>query len=137
MGKPLTLRRLLVLIICVSFGSELGIGLGRRWGLIGLAIGFPLGTFLAVYCADFIVVGWYRLFIHFPHCRNGKCSQPSDYMWLAGTFYGCEGWRKFRYRCRCGDIYLRKGRHFMEVLPDGTLRLYKKQIGFGKWEDES
>ncbi len=71
-----------------------------------------------------------------PECRQGRCRSFRDYVWMRGTVFGWEKGGRFRYRCKCGDEYLRDGRKFLRVLGDGTTRGYKRyECGVG-WMDD-
>jgi len=77
-------------------------------------------------------------FFPFPLCRRGKCYRlGTDCVWRIGTLFGYETKGIYSYKCRCGDVYIREGKRFMELLPDDTLRPYKKLIAFRKWADDS
>ncbi len=60
----------------------------------------------------------------------------ADYVWKRGTIYGWQGGGEYHYRCRCGDVYVRKGKQFMVCFPDGSRQTYKKLSGFRRWEDD-
>src|SRR3984957_16397120 len=58
------------------------------------------------------------LFVPFPTCKKGKCSNIDDYSFFHGTFFGKCKWGVYWYKCRCGDQYLRRGKKFMEFIPE-------------------
>ena len=53
------------------------------------------------------------------------------------TLFGYETKGNYLYRCACGDMYVREGTRFMELLTDDTRRPYKRLVGFRKWADDS
>jgi hypothetical protein len=59
-----------------------------------------------------------------------------QFTWNWGSFFGREKGGQYWYKCACGDQYIRKRNRFIEVLPDGTKRPYKKLVGFRKWADD-
>lgn len=56
-------------------------------------------------------------------------------MWRKGTIYGREKDGSYKYRCKCGDHFLRDGKRFMQVLDNGKLRPYKLYEQ-GKWVND-
>jgi hypothetical protein len=59
-----------------------------------------------------------------PTCRQGRCvggrlTDFGDYNSVKDEEGGL-----FGFRCRCGDIYRKVGRRFVEVAPDGSIRPY-------------
>ena len=82
--------------------------------------------------------GGLLLFFPLPFCRRGKCQAfGQDYIWRLGTLFGYETKGTYSYKCACGDIYIRNGARFMELLPDGTRRPYKRLVDFREWADDS
>lgn len=73
------------------------------------------------------------LFFPFPSCRNGRCRGISAYYWSLGTTYGRERWGVYRYRCCCGDEYIREGKRFFFVRPDGSKQPYMTLTDFRTW----
>ena len=137
-----------------SFGfiiltSLLSLYLKTIWG-IPVWIGFPIvfvALCLIVWAA---LLSRLLLFFPFPICRKGKCHSIDDYSWSMGSYFGKCWWGVYWYRCRCGDEYLRRGKRFMEFIPEvvkppspwfyiskGTTRPYKKLVGFRKWVDDT
>jgi hypothetical protein len=109
--------------------------LKKSWG-IGPWIGYSIGFVIVFFLSWAILLGHILLFFPFPSCRQRKCHSIDDYTWNIGSFLGREGWGVYSYKCECGNEYVREGKRFMEVLPDGTKRPYKKLIGFRKWADD-
>jgi hypothetical protein len=120
-----------VLWMIGSVGLVTAIWLGNRVGFIGFVIGFPTGaavmlgilsgaSMLGELIHGLVVVGVPA----FPVCRNrccrgGRFSDPGDYtiVWNDdGTVRG--------FRCRCGNIYQKVGRRFVELGPSGTFNPY-------------
>jgi hypothetical protein len=99
-------------------------------------VGFPLGFSGAVLATWAILLGRIVLLFPFPICREGKCRGLNGYVWKKGTLYGSKKGGLYRYRCRCGREYVRKGRKFMEVGSEGVAQPYKKLTGFREWTDD-
>ena len=125
---------LLYMMIWSSCGGILAFSLGKPFGLIGFIVCYLLGVIVAYLLTWLILVERALFFYPLPVCQQGKC-QDSNYQWPVGTFYGFL-WGVYRYRCKCGDEYVRVGKRFMKLLPDGERRPYKKLTGFRKWEDD-
>jgi hypothetical protein len=83
-----------------------------------------------------IWLGRILFFYPFPFCRRGKCHSIEDYRWYIDAIFGRVGRGVYLYKCKCGDEYIREGKRFMEILPDGTKRPYKKLVSFRKWADD-
>jgi hypothetical protein len=132
----MTLPRLIVTAIWIASGVVLGSMLGRTWGTLGNVLGFLAGILIAFLLTWLIVLSRNLLLMPFPECRRGKCRTYRGYVWKRGTLYGREKGGIFRYRCKCGDEYIRDGNRFLQVLSDGTTRSYKKYEGGKKWVDD-
>lgn len=137
---PRSVVRQLTVIFCIAVGTRLGSFLGKKlhdlFGAAGLWIGYVLGIFIVLAIIWLILLGKILLFFPFPCCRRGRCHSIDNYGWPLGTFYGRIGWRRFEYVCRCGDLYIRQGTRFMQILPNGKKMPYKRLTGFRKWEND-
>lgn len=134
--RMVTLPRFLVTTGWIASGVALGTFVGKKWGAIGYISGFALGTYGA-FCLTWLVLVTRNVLLRpFPVCRQGKCRTFREYVWKRGSIYGWEKGGIFRYRCRCGDEYLRVGKRFLQVLDDGATRPYKKYQRGGKWVDD-
>jgi len=141
--------RLLRGIAFLILGVLLGDFLKKSWG-ITVWIGYPLGYVVVCLLAWAVLLGRILLFVPFPLCRKGKCHSIDDYSWFMGSFFGKCKCGVYWYKCHCGDQYLRRGKRFMEFIPDvtvppspwvninkGTTRPHKKLVGFRKWADDA
>src|SRR5882762_5454810 len=109
----------------------------KPWGRIGYGVSNLLGIIVGFLITRAILVGRLRLFFPLPLCRRGKChTLGRDYVWRLGTLFGYETKGNYLHKCACGDMYVRKGTRFMELLPDDTRRPYKRLVGFRKWVDD-
>jgi hypothetical protein len=137
---PRSVVRLVLVWLCLAVGVIFGNFLGPHFepicGVAGHWIGYIIGVLVVLIVLWLILLGHVVLFFPFTSCRQGKCHGIEDYRWYIGTIYGRVSCGTYRYRCRCGDEYVRQGNRFMEVLPDGTKRPYKKLVGFRKWADD-
>jgi hypothetical protein len=136
-------------IAFVALTGLLSAFLNKSFG-ISLWIGAPvIFLFLCIF-AWAVLLGRLLLFIPFPPCKKGKCHSIDDYSWFMGSFFGKCKWGTYWYKCHCGDQYLRRGKRFMEFIPEvvvppspwininkGTTRPYKKLISFRKWADDT
>jgi hypothetical protein len=142
----ITVLRGWIFLIVVSL---LAIFLKEKWR-IAAWIGFPMVFITLSLIIWAFLLGRLLLFVPFPSCRKGKCHGIDDYSWFHGTFFGKCRWGLYWYKCHCGDQYLRRGKKFMEFIPEpkdppspwidirkGTTRPYKKLIGFRKWADDT
>jgi len=117
----MNLFELLFFMVLSACLLALGHLLSKYWGTTGWLVGFvPVG------------LGWAWLLFGAirgthaevrnslssrPICRQGKC-QPRDYVTIDATR------EKAVFRCRCGDLFLSKGDHFSQILPDRSLLPY-------------
>ena len=131
----MTLPRLLVTVIWIASGAAISSVLGRLWGGSGYVLGFLAGILCAFLLTWLIVLSRNLLLMPFPVCRQGRCHSFKDYVRKRGTIYGWEKGGIFRYRCKCGDEYVRDGNRFLQVLSDGATRPYRKYQG-GKWMND-
>ena len=131
----MTLPRLILTAVWIASGIILSSLVGKAWGAIGYVLGFLAGIAIAFLLTWITILTRNVLLVPFPICRRGKCQTFRDYVWKRGTIYGREKGGIYRYRCRCGDEYIRDGNRFIEVLSDGTMRRYKKYQR-GHWLDE-
>ena len=120
----------------------------KRWEL-SLWIEVPIALiFLYLLVWAFLLVRL-LVFVPFPYCRKGKCHSIDDYAWCHGQFFGKFRWGVYWYQCRCGDQYLRRGKRFMDFIPEvqvrpspwininkGTTHPYKRLVGFRKWAED-
>ena len=134
----LTLPRLLWATLWAFLGAWIWIALKRPWGRIGFLLFSILGAVIGCAIAYVLLMRRLRLFFPLPFCRHGKCQVfGRDYVWRLGTLFGYETKGTYCYKCACGDVYIRKGTRFMELLPDGTRRPYKRLVSFRQWADDS
>ena len=99
-------------------------------------VSYLFSFFVVFFSSWAFFLGRILLFYPFPSCRNGKCSSIDDYTSNWGSLFGREKWGLYCYKCGCGLAYVRVGKRFMEVLPDGTRRSYKRLVGCRKWIDD-
>ena len=125
------------LIIWVACAAFLGSAIAQPWGIGGRWVGSIAGFVIASILTWAIWLGRIHLFYPFPSCRREKCHSIFDYEWKITEILGRVGRGVYRYKCKCGDEYIREGNKFMELLPDGKMRLYKKVVGFHKWADDT
>lgn len=132
----LTLPRLIVTVTWMASGVVLCSLLGRKWGGAGCVLGFLTGISGAFLLTWLLLASRNLLLMPFPKCRRGKCQSYRDYVWKRGTIFGWETGGRYRYRCKCGDEYLRDGNRFQQVMSDGTTVSYKKYQR-GQWVDDA
>ena len=123
-------------IIWVASGAILGASFARPWGIEGRCVGSLLGFLIASVLTWAIWLGRILLFYPFPACRLEKCRGIEDYRWSMDAIFGRVGRGVYLYSCKCGDEYIREGKRFMEILPDGNKRPHKILVGFRKWVDD-
>lgn len=120
----------------MACGAILSILFGRASGVFGYMIGFLAGFSGAFLLTWVILVTLNVLLKPWPECRSGQCRTFRGYVWKRNSIYGWEKGGIFRYRCKCGDEYVRDGNRFLQVLSDGTTRPYKRYED-GKWVDDA
>jgi hypothetical protein len=133
----LTLPRFLVATSWFLCGALFWVALKRPWGVPGFYVAAIVGGIVGMFLTWAVLWGRLLLLFPLPLCRQGKCrSIGRDYVWRLGTIYGFEGEGVYRYKCACGDQYVRQGKKFMELLGNGTTRPYKRLVGFRHWADD-
>ena len=136
LGGMRSLTRLLLVICWFACAVLLANFLGKSWGIIGYCVGFSVGFVVSSILTWAALLGYVLLFLPFPPCQAGKCRSIDDYEWNVAAIFGRYKWGVYRYTCRCGDKYVRDGKRFMKLLPDGETRPYKMLAGFREWSDE-
>ncbi len=88
---------------------------------------------LAVLVSLFMMVRRYAGKALFPKCKNGTCG-PSDYEGIPVR----PGDKGLTFKCRCGQLYLRKRNRFF-ILGDGGQAIpYKiKRHFYTRWDDDT
>ena len=119
----------------IAWGVVLADGLNRLFGL-SRWIGGPLSLSFVLLVVWASSLGRLLVFFPFPPCRRGQCRDIDAYTWVKGRIYGREKWGMYHYWCKCGDEYIREGKRFLQVLPDGTRQAYMALVGFRKWQLE-
>ena len=127
---------LIVFTASVSVGGVIGIWIGHRFGLLGGLVGFFVGAVGCgvLVCLLFLLFDWVDGMVfsgrpRVPVCRSGKCK-------LAKYQFRKEQ-RAYLWVCECGGRYRKRGRHFYEVLPDGSSKPYMVWRPFRGWFPES
>lgn len=128
--------RTLVIWLLIGCGFFLG-GLLSGWLKITRWVTTPTAILIVLLLVWGVTIVRLLLVIPLPVCRGGTCRTLHDYRWKVGTICGRERWGEYHYQCRCGDRYVRHGRRFMVLSPEGAKHPYKKLIGFRKWIDDS
>lgn len=104
--------------------------LSKRWGTAGwlvvvvpVAIGWTWVLFGAVWGA---IADFKHSLSSRPVCHQGKCGSR-NYV-LVSSSHG-----KAVFRCRCGDLYIRKANLFLRILPDNSEAPYMARDSSGNW----
>ena len=128
----MTLIELGFACLCLFFGvtaGYIGYGVaGSTGAIVGAGAGFG-GFYLLILAFSLLNSVWQWLCPLRPNCRNGIC-QASDYKRVEI----CEGC--LVYQCKCGMMYMLKGRQFLELLPDGTHKQFMRKRILGGWEHD-
>jgi len=133
----LTLPRLLMVSLWFACGAIFGLAFERHWGHPGLYLGWIVGTLSGMAVTWALLLTRLLFLFPLPPCKQGRCTRiGKDYVWKRGRILGYEGNGVYLYKCNCGDQYLRQGKKFLELLPDGTSRPFKRLVGFRKWGDD-
>jgi hypothetical protein len=112
-------------------GYFAGALVGGRFGLPGWVAGWLLGmagASGALYALRKSLDLWYRHFPLRPVCAKERCGEQ-DYEFIrheqGGTLF----------RCKCGDLYLRRGRQFLHVTSSGGTEQFQEYRGlFRRWQ---
>lgn len=110
----------------LALGAFISKHYGLGYGLLAIPAGFIGGiTFLK--CIRAMGWLWYKFFPLRPICRKGLC-RSRDYQLAEVTEKGSV------FMCKCGDKFLRTGKLFCEISPDGTPRPYMRYKGLRLWK---
>lgn len=127
--RGFTLPEILFIIAAICLGTVAARWAGARWGLLGYPLGFVAGVFLLL-CLGLLIafltdVFWSGIPPHPTYCRRGKCRFEDFEIRKIGDDAG--------WFCRCGDRYQKRGRRWVEILPDGSVRPYVIWKAFKGW----
>lgn len=132
----MTLIELLFFSFATGIGAMVAMWGAHRYGWLGGVGGFFVGFFgswavlcalgrVLEFCVGIVYSGWPRR----PACRNGKChSRDYKLQSLGNGQYG--------FCCLCGLRYQKRGRRFLEVQADGSVRPYMIWKAFRGWFPE-
>jgi hypothetical protein len=131
----MTLIELLFLLIVIFVGRAVGAWGYHRYGWLGGVVGFAVGSIgiWAFLYVVFAVLGYFLQSIYWgrpsePACTTGTCHH-GDYKYeRLGNGHG--------YRCKCGLLYQKRGRRFLEEKPDGSVQPYMIWKAFRGWFPE-
>ncbi len=126
----MTVIELAFFLVHVIAGVFLGSLLFEPFGTTGAIGGFMLGfsfSFGLLWASSMFHDYMKEQYPRRPRCRRGECR------------WDCYRWKEDQdggalFRCNCGDLYLRKGREFLEVLQDGSTRPYMIKKRFHGWQ---
>jgi hypothetical protein len=127
------LWRFICLVLWGEVGVLLAFNLGYYFGIANLWVLIPVSLLLVFSLIWAFILCRLLLLFPFPPCQNGKCHDITDYEWPIGLIFGRVKWGVYRYRCRCGDEYIREGRVFYLLQSDGSKKPYMALTGFRKW----
>jgi hypothetical protein len=130
----------LLLFLLGLAGVLAALWLGKSFGCIGYVFGPSIGAaaMLAILCAG--AVAWllirnllFRGIPWLPSCRNGCCrggilAHMGDYKPVWNDDGSLRG-----FRCRCGFVYRKVGRQFVELAPDGSVKPYQVWVPGKGW----
>ena len=106
-----------LLVVGLAVMWALGQLLGRSGLLIGVVPVFVFGLIVAFRSLRNAITETRDALRTRPPCLRGKCN-GREYVLVNSTE------SKALFRCRCGDLYLRDGDHFLQMLPDHSLLPY-------------
>jgi hypothetical protein len=119
---------LLIFALLSAVLLALGQFLSKRWGTAGWLVGIVPVAFGWIWLLLGVVRGtiadFKNSFGSRPVCRQGKCGSR-DYVLVSSSA------EKALFRCRCGDLYLRKANLFARVLPDNSEAPYMARDSSG------
>lgn len=114
---------ILLAVSCVRWGLYRYGWRGAVGGLIVVLVILPLVAYALGFLASWIYTG----LPPYPACRTGRCNNYQ----LRRLDNG--GYALF---CECGMPYRKRGRRFLEVQPDGSVRPYMIWKAFRGWFPE-
>jgi hypothetical protein len=130
-----TLIEILIIAPFLILGVLLSQSFGAKFGLLGYLFGFLTG--LLCYFPVIGVVGLFRALLvegipFVPICKRNQCKEE-DYELQKIELNDEIG---FCHHCKCGDKYLKRGRHFFEIGKDNAQKEYLVWIPFKGWEKD-
>jgi hypothetical protein len=132
----MTLIELFFFVLYALLAAIAAVWAANRYGWLGGVIGFLVGffglwvglSFLADF-SNFLIGIIYSGRPPRPACRTGKChSLGYKFERLSNGQYG--------YSCQCGLHYRKRGRRFLEVQTDGSVRPHMIWKAFRGWFPE-
>lgn len=140
----MTLIELLFFVFFTGVGAIVAMWAAQRYGWLGGVGGFLVG-FFGIW-AGLYAIGWVAEFCvgivysgrpPRPTCRTGKChSRDYKFVRLDSGQSGGQSGGQYGYRCQCGLQYRKRGRRFLEVQTDGSIRPYMIWKAFRGWFPE-
>ena len=129
-----------LLLLHLGAGVFVAAYAGKHYGVLGAVMGFPLGvagTFAAVYLLVFsagLVEGLFTGLPWLPPCA--QCGCKAGLLVDMGDYEIALRGDEPSWRCRCGRVFQKQGRRFLEVLPDGTRRPHLVWRPFRGWRPD-
>jgi hypothetical protein len=120
------------LVLLCAWGLMVALPVNRSLGWVAGVVGFALAIAGAL-GGWYAIERWYAAGPFLPACHTGKC-QGTREAWGLGDYQLVQVGDYVVHRCRCGHEYMmRRGRRFMERVPDGTLKPYMVHRPFRGW----
>ena len=132
-NNSFTLIEILVIFFFIVIGILGAIYFGNKFGIIGYVLGFASGC-IGVFISIVVLAGLEDFFFggipRIPYCKNNKCKGPDNY-----SIEEIKDKVLVR-KCNCGDMYIKKGRKFLEIDFDGNEKKYLIWIPFKGWKED-
>jgi hypothetical protein len=126
----MTIFELLIFAFLSAVLLAFGQFLSRKWGTAGWLVGIVpvvLGWIWVLFGAiRGEIADFKQRFASRPVCCQGKCGSR-DYVLVSSIA------EKAVFRCRCGDLYLRKANLFVRILPDNSETPYMTRDSSSNW----
>ncbi len=120
-----------VFICAYLAGRKLAIYWGKAGWVVGALVGVACGFLL--FHAFWLLATLYQRFRPLrPPCRQGRC-RSNDY---EIRVIAKEGSWESESKCKCGDMYVRRGNRFMLLRADGSTHPYMLRRRFHNWETD-
>lgn len=119
---------MIMVVIAAGVGGAIGwlidpkyVGPGALVGIVGLIVGIGLWELAQTW----LIIGVPPA----PPCRKGCCTYKE--------YKRCYAENEVLYVCQTGDQYIREGRRFMQIMPDGTREPYMIWKPLRKWDADA
>ncbi len=108
--------------------SLVNVHMGLFWAIVVAIVIALVSPLIVNSCLAALTWALDRTVPTFPTCEKGVCDR-TRYEWTGNDANGGD-----MFRCKCGQIYVRRGRQFMKLLENGTATPFRIRNMLGRWK---